>query len=136
MFRAGRRSFTTVTRNSHFDSLPQSSTARQITSVVPSGKKLPDGGLQLIVGVGSLSSVATTVKSTRVPATSFETHTTMFEGQMMTGGVVSRFTVTVNVQRSRLPQSSLTSQITVVVPIGNVLPGGGMQVTCGVGSLP
>jgi hypothetical protein len=47
----------------------------------------------------------------------------------MLGGVVSRATVTVNVQVARLVQSSVAVQVTVVVPSGNGLPDGGEHVT-------
>src|SRR5437763_472906 len=53
-----------------------------------------------------------------------------------TSGAPSGFTVTWNVQVAELPQLSLAVQVTIVVPIGNVLPEGGLQTTVGVASHP
>ena len=53
----------------------------------------------------------------------------MLAGQVMTGGVRSRITVTVKVQVVRLVQSSVAVQVTVVVPGGKRLPDGGEHVT-------
>ena len=50
-------------------------------------------------------------------------------GQRITGGRVSRETVTVNVQLLRLVQSSVAVQTTTVVPTGNRLPDGGTHET-------
>jgi len=52
----------------------------------------------------------------------------------MTGGVVSRLTVTVNVQVVRLVQLSVAVQTTVVVPTGKGLPEAGEHVTVTAGS--
>ena len=59
---------------------------------------------------------------------------TMLLGQVITGGVVSVFTVTVNAQVLRLAQASVAVQVTVVVPAGNKLPDAGEQVTATLGS--
>ena len=48
------------------------------------------------------------------------------------GGVTSR-TVTVNEAVPVLPAASVAVQVTVVVPMGNVDPDGGAQVTAGLG---
>ena len=53
--------------------------------------------------------------------------TTTLVGQIIVGGVVSRLTVTVNVQVLRLVQLSVAVQTTTVVPKGNRLPDGGVQ---------
>jgi hypothetical protein len=45
-------------------------------------------------------------------------------------------TVTVKLQLVELPQESLTKQVTVVVPMGKVLPLGGLQLGVGEGSQP
>jgi hypothetical protein len=50
----------------------------------------------------------------------------MLAGQVMAGGCVS-LTVTVNWQVAELPEASLTEQLTVVVPFGNVEPEAGLQ---------
>jgi hypothetical protein len=52
----------------------------------------------------------------------------MFDEQMGTSGG-RRFTVTVKVQVALFPHASVTVQVTVVVPIGKVLPLGGAQLT-------
>src|SRR5688572_28186577 len=70
------------------------------------------------------------------PAAPLVTQRTILLGQLISGGMTSRRTVTVNVLRSSLPQSSFTEQTTVVIPSGKTLPDGGTQVTVGVGSLP
>jgi hypothetical protein len=53
---------------------------------------------------------------------------TMFDGHCMTGGVVSRATVTVKVQVSRSRQRLVAVQATVLVPSGKELPDGGLHV--------
>jgi hypothetical protein len=50
----------------------------------------------------------------------------MFPGQVRTGTTVS-FTVTVNEQLDEFAAASLTVQLTVLVPSGNVEPDGGLQ---------
>ena len=50
----------TVTWNSHVATLPAASVSVQVTSVVPRGKWLPEGGSHTSVGVGSCSSLART----------------------------------------------------------------------------
>ena len=58
----------------------------------------------------------------------------MFDEQVnKTGG--HGFTVTVNEQFVLLPQASVAIQVTVVVPIGKLLPLGGLQLTV-VGAQP
>src|SRR5438093_789443 len=52
----------------------------------------------------------------------------MFAGSVSVGGVVSR-TVTVNVFVPTLPRASVALHVTVVVPIANVAPLGGVHVT-------
>ena len=59
---------------------------------------------------------------------------TMFEGQLILIGVGC--TVTVKLQFVLLPQPSLVVAKTVVVPIGNVLPLGGLALTNGGGEQP
>ena len=61
--------------------------------------------------------------------------TTMFEEQVNTTAGHG-LTVTVKLQLVLLPQPSLAVQVTVVVPIGKVLPLGGLQVTLGGGRQP
>jgi hypothetical protein len=59
--RTGRGSFSIVTVNVHESTLPQTSRASQVTVVVPTGKKLPDGLEQVTVRFVVQSSVAETV---------------------------------------------------------------------------
>ena len=58
----------------------------------------------------------------------------MFEEQFRT--IAGGLTVTVKLQLVLLPQASLAVQVTTVVPIGKVLPLGGLQVTDGGGLQP
>ena len=53
----------------------------------------------------------------------------MLPGQVMTGGVTSRATVTVKMQVVRFVQLSVAVQVTVLVPSGNGLPDAGEHVT-------
>ena len=55
----------------------------------------------------------------------------IFAGHVITGGVVSRTTVTVNVQVALFPKASVAVQVTVVVPTGNGDPDAGTQTTLG-----
>ena len=88
-----------------------------------------------MVGFGSWSSVAVAwKKSTLMIAPGQRQLNTMLLGQVMTGGVLSRTTVTVNVQVLRFVQSSVAVQVTLVVPIGNELPDAGVQVTVTLGA--
>ncbi len=52
----------------------------------------------------------------------------------MTGGVRSA-TITLNVALPMFPAPSRAVQLTVVLPIGNVFPDPGEQVTAGIGPL-
>src|SRR5436190_16620824 len=79
---------TTMTRKVQLAPLPQSSSARQVTVFVPTGKVLPDGGTQVMVGVVSILSVAVAAKVTTAPA-ALVACTVMFVGHVIAGGVVS-----------------------------------------------
>ena len=48
--------------------LPDASVAVHVTVVVVIGNRLPDDGVQLTVGLGSVSSVAVTTNATIAPA--------------------------------------------------------------------
>jgi hypothetical protein len=117
-----------VTLKVHELRFPHASSAVQVTVVEPTGKFDPDGGRQLTVRLVSQSSVALVVQLTGVPAGSPQA-ITMFDGQMITGGVVSRMMLTTKLQELDLPQPSVATQVTVVDPIGKGLPGGGTQIT-------
>ena len=95
----------------------------------PGGNTLPDGGMQTTVGGAAPSSL--TAGGGKFTTTPFVAHvqTIRLVGQRITGGWVSRWTVTVNVQVLRLVQSSVAVQTTTVVPDGKRLPDGGTQET-------
>ena len=115
--------------------LPEASVAVQVTVVTPSGKQLPEGGLQTTVTPGQLS-VAVVVKFTTVQVLPGAGVTAVrLHGQVMTGAWVS-LTLTVNVQLG--PAEEV--HVTVVVPTGKNKPEAGVQVMvpqpepCGVGA--
>src|SRR6185295_15494119 len=77
--------------------LPEASVAVQVTVVTPTGKQLPEGGLQTTVTPGQLS-LAVVVKLTTMQGSLTVAVTAVtLAGQVITGGCVS-FTVTVNEQ--------------------------------------
>ena len=116
--------------------VPLASLAVACTTVVPTGNVLPEGGTAVITGTLLQVSLAVTVKNTTAGPTDV---TTMFDGQWMLsthGGVLVRFTVTWKLQLVNVPQESLALHVTVVVPIGKVLPLGGLQLMNGGGLHP
>src|SRR5688572_544993 len=77
----------TVTWNSQVDSFPEASVAVQVTTVVPRGKKLPEGGTHTTPGAGSRQSLAGTEKVTISPgALPSSSSTSTGEGQESVGG--------------------------------------------------
>jgi len=108
---------------------PQLSQAVQVTIVVPTGKKLPLGGLQLTV-VGGQPPVAVLTQETKVPKCFLAT-TLMLLGQWTTiGGQVPPLTVMAKLQLVVWPQASVAVQVTsVLVLAGKQLPLGGEQLT-------
>src|SRR5580765_6174972 len=99
----------TLTRKKQLVQWPQLSHAVQVTIVVPIGKKLPLGGLQVTV-VSGQPPVAVLTQETKVPKCFLET-TLMLFGQWRTiGGQVPPLTVTANVQLVVLPQASVAVQ--------------------------
>jgi len=115
----------TVTVNAHVDLLPAASVAVTVTVVVPFGKTDPEAGLETTVVLEQLS-VALGVKLTIAEQRLGAVEVTMLAGQLTTGETVS-FTVTVNEQLDEFEDASLTVQLTVVVPSGNVKPDCGLQ---------
>jgi hypothetical protein len=105
----------------------------QVTGVVPIGKVLPLGGLQFTVGGGLHPPVAELVKKTTAPL-ELVAATVMLDEQVRAIGVC--VTVTWNEQLVEFPQVSLAVANTVVVPIGKVLPLGGLALTNGGGLHP
>ena len=113
--------------------LPEGSEAVQVTVVVPMGNVEPDGGVQVTTGFGRAGSlsVAEAVKFTTAP--DGPVGSTLIGAGSVSTGATSSLTVTVNVPVDLLPLKSVDVQVTVVVPIGNVEPDGGVQVTAGWG---
>jgi hypothetical protein len=96
---------------------------------------LPEAGLHMTIGLGSQVSVAIAVNvTTAEPELGGFSVAVMLAGQVIVGAVVST-TCTVNVHGAEvLPLSSLAVQLTVVVPMGKVLPEAGVHMTVGVAS--
>nr|WP_238145304.1 hypothetical protein [Antricoccus suffuscus] len=117
----------TVTENVPVPVFPAVSVAVQDTTVVPTAKTDPDGGAQSTTGLGSTSSVAVAVKVTGAPSAPIAA-TVMSIGSCNTGAVES-VTVTENVPVPTFPAASVAVHDTGVVPIGNVDPDAGEQVT-------
>lgn len=112
--------------------LPEVSVAVQVTVVVPTGRTVPEGGLQATVTPGQLS-VAVAANVATAPLGQVGSNV-LFAGQVMVGGCAS-LTVTVNWQLALLFDASVAVQVTVVVPFGNVEPVGGTQSTVTPGQL-
>src|SRR5262245_8455002 len=91
----------TITRQLQPFVFPQASVANTLTTVVPHGNAVPDGGEETIVTLVLQRSLAETLQNTM--GFVWQLVTTMFDGQLITGGVVST-TVTVWLQLLLLPQ--------------------------------
>ncbi len=96
---------------------PLPSLAEQLSSVVPSGKVLPDGGTQVTGPTEPQLSVADVVNVATAPE-AFVHITLTLTGQVSTGGVLST-TVTVAVQSSDRPPGSVQVSVTLVFPSAN-----------------
>ena len=86
-----------------------------LTSVLPSGKNEPDGGLQIGVTGPSTTSLAQVAKLTIAPAPELVPTLMSFSGHSV-GGVVST-TRTGNVASAVWPRRSLATQLTVAISI-------------------
>jgi hypothetical protein len=118
----------TVTLKLALPVFPCESVAVQVTFVVPTGKVLPEDGLQLTGSGPSALSVALAENVTVVPpGDSVSTEKSL--GTDTTGGVVS-FSVTVTVKEAEpvFPCESVAVHVTVVVPTGKLLPDAGLHV--------
>ena len=108
--------------------MPAVSVATQATTLVPIGKAEPEGGLQTTFIEPEQLSVAVGVENDTVawhcPAS---VEVVMFAGQVICGGSVSS-TATWKMQLAVLLELSVAVQITLLVPIENIEPGGGMQI--------
>ena len=111
------------------------SLAVHVTVVAPSGKVVPESGAQLTVGAGSHASDAVGVANVATAPAALVHSAVIAAGQVIDGAVVS-LTVTVNEQVRVFGAVawSLAVHVTVVVPMGNVVPEAGAQLTVGVGS--
>lgn len=101
--------------------------AVQLTIVLPSGKVEPDGGADTGVMEPSTESAAEAVYETGAPPGPVAS-AVMSAGKVSTGSVVS-WTITSKVPKVVLPVASCEVQETVSVPIENVDPDGGVQLT-------
>jgi len=109
--------------------LPEASVAVQVTVVTPTGKQLPEGGLQTTTTPGQLSLAVVVKLTTTQGSLTLAVTAVTLAGQVITGGCVS-FTVMVNVQVD--VGNPVTVQVTVVVPTGKNEPDGGLQVAVNV----
>src|SRR6266571_2877058 len=109
--------------------LPLPSVAVQVTTVAPFAKAVPLAGMQTTEALPQLSLAVGAVKvATAVhwPASVFFT---MLAGQVAITGASLSLTVTLKVQALVLPLPSVAVQVTIVVPLTNVLPLAGEQTT-------
>jgi hypothetical protein len=102
--------------------LPHWSRAVHTTGFVPSGKKLPLGGLQVMTGAGSQSSRARTLKKTFVPLARHPRK--IPDGHCSVGGTLSQ-TATVTVHVARSPPGSVAMIVTGYCPIASGVFGAG-----------
>ena len=117
----------TVTVKLQVAVLPDVSVAVHVTVVVPTGKLAPLGGLQANVTPGQLSFTTGLAKvTTLLVAMGHEAGAVVLKlpGQVIVGACVS---TTVTVNEHMLPDWAV--QVTVVTPLANVEPLGGLQVT-------
>src|SRR5689334_24915933 len=117
----------TVTVNEFLPMLPRVSVAWQFTVVVPKPKVEPDAGVQVTGRLPSTISFAVTVKLTAAPLGPVAS-TIMSPGSLTAGPMVST-TVTVKLPVVVRLASFVALQLTVVVPMPNTEPDGGVQVT-------
>jgi hypothetical protein len=122
------RALKTVTVKLQVEVLPEASVAVQLTVVTPTGKQLPEGGLQMIVVPGQLSVVVAVKVTTLQASLTVAVTAVWFAGQAITGGSMS-LTVTVNEQLAVRLLASVAVQLTVVTPFGKAVPEGGVQTT-------
>jgi hypothetical protein len=119
-----------MTLNVHWALFPLASVAVQVTCVVPSGKMLPEAGLQTTVGDASQLSLTDSVGNVTDAPLGLVQSTVTSSGQVIDGAVTS-CTVTLNVHWALFPLASVAVQVTCVVPSGKILPEAGLQTTVG-----
>ena len=115
----------TVTVKKQLVLLPHASEALHMTEVVPIGKMLPLGGLQFGVTGPVQAFEAVLVKNTGTPPVQFDEVTIILDEQLSVSA--QRVTVTLKLQKAVWPQASVAVQLTEVVPIGKMLPLGGLH---------
>jgi hypothetical protein len=106
---------------------PAASVAVQVTVVVPIGNVDPEAGVQTTATGPSIASTAEAVNVAIAPAALVAPRVS-FAGRVRTGAVLSP-TVIVKLPEAVFPAASVAVQLTVVVPIGNVDPEAGVQIT-------
>ena len=116
----------TITLKEPITVLPEASVAVTFTGVVPTGKVEPLAGT--LTTVTEQLSVAVALKFTIASQRPAALSTVMSPGSERTGSSLS-LTVTLKLHWAVLPEASVASQVTVVVPIGNRLPESGVQTT-------
>jgi hypothetical protein len=117
-----------ATVNEQLAVLPEVSVAVQFTVLVPLANVEPEAGVQTRLSTEQLSlavAAYVTLVFVQWPASAFAT---MLDGQAIDGAAESR-TVTVNEQLRVLPELSVAVQVTVLVPLANVEPDDGTQLT-------
>src|SRR6185436_7898076 len=101
--------------------------ASHVTAVVPCGNCVPDGGTQMTVGGLDPQRFTTWLLQVTRPGNGPEQNPTRFDGQVIATQLWQvPVTVTGNSQRL-VWLGAVTLQVTKVVPMGNVLPDGGVQ---------
>jgi hypothetical protein len=116
----------TVTLNVPEPTLSCVSLAVHVTPVVPTGKRLPEGGMHATGRSPSTRSSADAANVTTAPAGS-SVSTLKSAGIVMTGGVVSR--ILTSKSRASCSAWNVATHWTIVRAIGNVEPDGGAQLT-------
>ena len=121
----------TMTRNEQLVVWPQLFVAVTKTVLVPIGKVLPLGGVAMTKGGGLHPPVALTLKKTTAPFELVAVTVMFVEHVRLIGEFVCALTVTWKEQFVEVPQLSLAVTNTGVVPMGKVLPLGGLASTFG-----
>lgn len=118
----------TVTVKEQVAVLLEVSVAVQVTVVVPTGKALPEAGVQTVTtSVGQLSTTDGAAKLTLAATSPGACATAITFGGQVIVGVCWSTTVTANLQEPEIPALSVAEQMTVVVPLGKLEPEGGLQ---------
>ena len=108
--------------------LPDESIAMFVTTVVPTGKVDPDGGVEVIVTFVQLSTALTLNNTLLRDSWPASAQKARLFGQMICGTSLSRI-VTVKVQTLELPKASVATLVTMVVPTGKNEPDSILELT-------